>query len=681
MRAPTHGALWLLPLVVACTGPDADKGPHAPSVIVLVLDGVRTDELTATGTSDVTGTSGEAFATHTWDTLAPAGTVVRAIRNTGITITAPAHAALVTGHVETFANFPVDATIGPGLYRPTLPTIFEAARDQLGLEEAQVLLLANTELLEPIDRSLYPGAGAGAETYEVFDPETGHPVGEDAPVIEALLERIDTTAPRLAVVNLHDVDRAGHYGGGDAYQDGVAAVDEQIALFWDEVQAARPAYADSLLLIVTADHGRHRHDDDDGWHNHGDSCTGCREVPLIVIGGGAVAGEILEGTVTALDLVPGIAAHLGITMPWAEGLPNLALFPELEGDTREGDVAIAADGGLTAVQRWLDDAEQRSEVRVDDAIVSTAGVFAAEAPTVLDADGGGRVCFREQALEAVDETWPWVARCLARPSSGGDWQDIGFPDPEVAPFFRAALTERDGVTWAAWPYNPRAAGEPGVGGRIGLSVASWTPSGDGTEGGWSEAVTSPGIFPTDATIVPTDLGLIVAFGASFGDPDSRYTRHVRIVPVSLATGAAVLETEVNLTLEALLGEGARVELPALAADGERARVAMVGITDAGATIAAATSADAGRTWSEAVALPDGGPALPYLAPAWDGPEVVWGTLVDGAAHLCRATPGDTDAVCVDVGSPRLQSFVVADGVATVVRDAGTGAWEAATVTW
>ena len=39
MRAPAHRVSWLLPLVVACNGPGADKGPHAPSVIVLVLDG------------------------------------------------------------------------------------------------------------------------------------------------------------------------------------------------------------------------------------------------------------------------------------------------------------------------------------------------------------------------------------------------------------------------------------------------------------------------------------------------------------------------------------------------------------------------------------------------------------------------------------------------------------------
>ncbi|MDP2306294.1 MAG: alkaline phosphatase family protein [Pseudomonadota bacterium] len=657
----------------ACTGTEIDRAPHAPSVIVLVLDGVRSDEFTSASASDITGVTGEAYASRTWASVAPVATVVRTAYNTGITITAPAHAALVTGHVEPLANFPVDATLGPGLYRPLLPTIFEAARDQLGLPEEQVLLLANTELLQPIEHGLYPGLGLGAETVELFDEE-GHPSGEDAPVIDALLERFDTRLPRLAVVNLHDVDRAGHYGGGDAYIDGVSVVDEQVARLWDTLEAEYPGYTSTLLLIVVADHGRHDHDEDQGWHNHGDSCAGCRGLPLMVVGGGAAGGVILDEGVTALDLVPVIAAHLGITMPWAEGLPNPAVFPGFDGDVREGDVALAADGDLTAVQRWLDDPSRRSEVRVGDRVVSTAGVFAAEAPSVLAAEAGARVCFRELSLEPVDGLLPWVPRCLAE--TGGDWTEMGFPDPEVAPFFRAALAEREGVTWAAWPYNPRGAGEAGTGGRIGLAMAGWTP-----EAGWTDPVTAQAIFPTDPSIVVTDLGFVVAFGASFADPESRYTRHVRIVPVSLADGGFTLAAEVNITLAALLGEGARVEHPALAGEGERLRVAMVGITEAGASIAAATSADGGLTWSPAVGLPDGGAALPYLAPTWEGPEVVWGTLVDGSARLCRAAPGDTDARCVDVGSPRLQSFVVAEGAATVVRDAGSGAWETATVAW
>jgi hypothetical protein len=52
-----------------------------------------------------------------------------------------------------------------------------------------------------------------------------------------------------------------------------------------------------------------------------------------------------------------------------------------------------------------------------------------------------------------------------------------------------------------------------------------------------------------------------------------------------------------------------------------------------------------------------------------------------ARVLCRAAPGDAEPACVDIGSPRLQSFSVAGGAGTVVRDAGEAAWESAPVEW
>ncbi len=664
------GALVLL--LVGCK-PDPETTPHPPSVILIVLDGVRTDEFTGTFPSDATGVTGEAYAAETWATLAPAGTVVRAAHNTGITITAPAHAALVTGRVEPLANFPIDSALGPGLYRPTVPTIFEEARMQLDLSDAEVLLLANTELLSPIGSSVYPGLGEGAEVEEVWNPAIGLTATEDGPVVDRLLERIAEAPPRLALVNLHDVDRAGHYGEGDDYIEGVTLVDGILARLWNALESQHPDYAETLLLVVTADHGRHRHDDDQGWHNHGDACDGCREVPLFVVGGGAALGEVADARVAAIDLPSAMAAHLGIDLPWGEGLPSAAVFPEFDGAVRSGDVAIAADGSVQAFQRWIDDGDQRSEVWVGGALASTPGVFAAEAPSVLDTPEGVRVCMRELAFESTDGYYPWVARCLAE--LDGEWKDIGFPDPEVSPIWRAALAAREGVTWAAFPYNPRAAGTAGIEGRIGLGLTAWTAT------GWTVPVVNSTIFPTDAAITATATGLTIASGGSGPDPESRYTRKIKVFPVALGGEAPVWGDATFFTLEALLGGGARVEYPALAASGDAVRIAMLGLTESGGTIATATSVDGGALWSSAQALPSGGAPFPAIGPAWDGEDVVWAALDGDEAVLCRASPEDLAAACVAVGSSRIASFVAADGVATVVRDGGVGQWETAVVTW
>lgn len=666
-------ALLLLGGCKGCTATD----PLPPTVVILVLDGVRTDEFSGTAISDLTGMSGEAYAEETWRTVVPDGTIVRQGLNTGLTITAPAHVALLTGRNETFANFPVNTDIGPGLYRPELPTLFEEARAQLALPEDDVVLLANTELLSPVTASLYPGLGEGARYDLIIDEAKGTPANDDTPMFDALLELLDTH-PRLVMVNLHDVDRAGHYGEDDAYIEDVAKIDALLADFWAELRT-RPELTERLLLFVTTDHGRHRHDEHDGWQNHGDACSGCREVPLLLLGG-ARAGDERADIVVGQDLAPTAAAWLGIDLPWAEGIAFTEAFEDLDTPVRSGEVDIVAAGEREAVRVYASDRAARSEVYVDDELVSTPGVFAAEAPALTDAPDGPRVCFRELALDGGDTT-PWVARCLA----GGDagWTEMGFPDAEVSPFFRAALTERDGRTWVAWPNNPNGTTDLGAEGDIGLAIAAW----DATTG-WSERLWARAVFPTDTSIVATPRGLVVATTTSLTDPDQRYTRRIRVVPVNLGGASPVADEAVDIVLTETLGEDARPEHAALAADGDTVRLAMLGhaqVEGVGVTsVVALTSEDSGRTWSAPALLPDAGPPFPHLAPAWDGDALVWAVAPEAAgdpAQLCRAAPGDTVASCVALASGRVQSFAVRDGSATVIVDGGVGTWGRALVSW
>jgi hypothetical protein len=638
---------------------------------VLVLDGVRTDEFTSAEVSNLTGMTGPEWAPKTWGSVVGDATLVRAALNQGITITAPAHVAMVTGRAETFANFPLDPALGAGFYRPTVPTMFEEARTQLGLGADDVAVVANTELLYPITDGLYPGYGVGARFDEVFNPETGERSTDDADVMDELDAVLDAHPPRLTLVNLHQVDRDGHHGGEDDYKDDVQEIDGLVASFWNRLQARHPEYVANLLLIVTADHGRHRNDEPDSWHNHGDACDGCREVPLLLLGV-AHPGEELTHTVSNLDLAPTIAAHLGFDLPWGEGLPLDDVVDDLGGTVRQGDVAIATAGEHEATQRWVDDTEQRSEVVVDGTVLSTPGIYAAEDPALVETTTGALTCFRELSNVVTEGTLPWAPRCLAE--ADGTWTDVGFPDVEVGPFFRSAMVEREGRTWAAWPADPH--GDLGGEDGIGLAIEGWS-----ADAGWADRIWARAIFPTDVALAPTTHGLVAAVGTSLGDPDYRYTRRVRIVPVSLADGYPVADVAVDFTLTDLLGDDTRVEHPALTATGDEVRLALLGTSATGTVVATAASHDGGLSWDPAALLPSGGDPLPYLAPAWDGDEVVWGVLVDGAAALCRAAPGAPSAACVDVGSPRIHSFTVQDGIVTVIRDAGIASWERAVVVW
>ncbi len=675
-------AIPLAHLVAACgdanNGADrsrngVDTGPEPvwpASALIIVVDGVRTDEFSRTEPSDLTGDPGTELAAQVWATIAPHGTVIRTLLNTGVTITAPAHAAMLIGRAEPYANFPMDD--GVGTYRPVLPTLFEEATEQLALPEGQVVFMTNTALLEGLAHSLYPGAGDGAVWLDVPDPIEDGKGTTDAEVLDALQLRIQRDHPRLVVVNLHSVDRAGHYGEDGAYVTMVETVAQELAGFWNWLEREESSYADSLLLMITSDHGRHRPAGDDAWRNHGDSCSGCREVPFFLTGGGAEAGLELQGAYAHSDLMPTVAAHLGVTLPWAEGIPLSEAGNGFEGVIRSGEYNITAGGNVRAVQVWLDDREARSEVRVDDILVSTPGTMGAEAPVVVSSAIGDLVCFRE--LQQVRGDLPWVPRCLVR-HDAGEWLDIGFPDPEVNPYWRAAAAVRNDTMWVAWADNSTGVADLHKG-AVGISLAAWSAA-----KGWGSVLRLPAYFPTDATIAAVEGGVVVAFGTNDEEPDSRYTRHIRIVQYGVAAGVAEAASVTDLTLPDVVGLDGRVEFPALQARPGRLDLAFTAISDDAIAIMATNSVDGGATWAEPTRLPLAGAPLPHLSSAWDGPNVVWAVLADEGAILCRADPKSDAADCIPVGSDRLQSFAVNDGVATVVRDAGTASWETATLPW
>jgi hypothetical protein len=667
MRTARLALLATIAGLPACAG---RNDPDGPCVLLLVLDGVRTTEFSSTTTSPLTGTTGQEWAPETWKELAPQAAVVRSAINPGITITEPSHAEMFTSRVEPYANFPIEDH-DVGLYRPEHPTIFEEARAQLGLGEDDAVFVANTELLEGVTAGLYPGYDGGAR-YEMVTGPDDLPSSDDTDVFDTLKAEIDAGAPRVLVANVHDIDRAGHFGEEGAYQDNIQKVDKLLPDFWDWLQRRHPKYASNLMVVITSDHGRHDTGEDEDWRSHGDACSGCRQVPMLVLGSGAKAGEIVEGSITELDVMPTLAAHLGVDLPWGEGLPLTTLVDGVDGAVRSGDTDVSASRDLVGTRAWRDDPDARSEVRVGDTVLSTPGVFAAEAPSVLSGDADW-ACFRE--LDLSDETagaWPWVERCLRR---DGEWTDLGFPAEEVGPLTRVAMVEHGGGLWVAWNNNPNGIAELGSEYDVGLAVASWS------ETGWSARTLHGASFPTDPVMVPVGTAAVVAYATNHAGNDARNSRRVEVASVTHASDGLAIGEPTTFTLSGLLGDPIRVERPALGVVGDTVWLAMIGYGADDRAIAVASSADAGATWSAASLLPVAGDVLPNVSPAWDGEWCVWAALVDGDAQLCRAKPGDAAPACVPVGSPRIDSFAVHDGVATVSLDRDVGSWAITGVSW
>jgi hypothetical protein len=656
---------------------DVPKGatpirPGDPHVLVIVLDGVRVDECTRDTVSDITGVTGPEWADDIWADLAPDATVVRSIVNPVLASTAPGHAALLMGRAEPIFTVGFQQALGSGIYHPMLPTIFEETRLQLGWAAEDTVFLANTVVPQNITESLYPGYEAVPGTWSaVYEQGSTTAIEQDdTRIVNLLKDSIEAGPPPLYVINLHDADRTGHDGEDAGYEERVAEQDVRVAELWRWLKQNKPGYLDGLLLVVTGDHGRHRHALDGGWTNHGDSCAGCREVPLFLAGEGVAEGAVEEGSYSLLDVAPTIAAHLGVDLPWAEGLPLSPLVGGVSGG-RSGEIDVATSGGRVAARVWLDDFASRSEVRVDDEVVSTPGIFAAEAPSLLVGDAT-YVCFRELSLEPDAEDYlPWRPRCLVDQGSG--WEEMGFPTDAVGPFWRPTLVEHDGALWASWLHTPLTRGAYG---SDGVRLARWT-----AESGWStEQGLGTYFTTTDVTMTPTASGFLVAAVENDGDPEEPYTRHAAVWTFDADGRDDGVER--TFYLDELLSEPRRVERTALWADGDRVRLAMLAMDEDTRAVAVVESPDGGAAWGTPSLLPTEGELLVHLTPQWDDGAVVWGAMLDdGTAGLCRAVPGAAEAECVSTGSPRIDSFSVSAGVAAVSVDTGVGQWELGEVRW
>lgn len=189
--AALAGAVALPRLAAATpTAPDAD-------IYVLVVDGMRPDELTA-------------GLTPTLTMLADNGT--RFPNASAITVaeTLPNHAAMMTGVLAHRSGVPANTIYDPELGdtreldRPEdlwAPTVLDRVRTELGLTTATVL-----------SKRYLHGLFGGRASVQ-WDPVPQIPVTEHAPdlfTVTALKQVVTDHNPRLTFVNLGDVDRVGH---------------------------------------------------------------------------------------------------------------------------------------------------------------------------------------------------------------------------------------------------------------------------------------------------------------------------------------------------------------------------------------------------------------------------------------------------------------------------------------
>jgi hypothetical protein len=690
---------------------DSGAGGAVGHVVVLVMDGARIDETFGHGQS-VTDTVVEGGETErfTCDTeslqpelrarLLPEATVVGRAVATGVTITAEGHAELLTGRRVPLGNFPSDS--GPAEYRTEFPNLFELARTQLGDAVGAHHLVVNTVHLEAQRWSIAPGYGEDAGASYTFLSEEGsdtEPVDSDQPVVAQVQALLRDEAPRLIVANLHDMDRAGHYGGPDAYLDDVAAVDGDIAALWEFIQST-PGLADQTVLVLVADHGRHRKDEPLDYKNHNDHCAGCREIPMVLAGPGIRDGVETDALATLSDLGTTLAWLMGMDSPYADGrlLVEVLDAPPPAPHARTGSVAWARTDRLEAWEEQLDEVDRRSEVWVDGALLSSATATHAEAPTLLSTTtelGALDVaCWREMtvgsSVQAVDE-WKWTGQCRGR-VDGGAWSDLRFPTDPVWPFHRAVLAaDSGGRVWAAMTNNPN--GVTDLGPESGIQLLRWTEA-----GGWKgEELGNPDLYyATDLDLVVDGTDAWLAFSACMSENHGRYTRSIVIHKIEWSSDARqrwsrVWQTETAHAASFGLGSGGpgtaygRMERPALrAASDGGLDVAFLGTLPegGGTTVVRSHSADR-SSFQDLEELDSSRRVLPHVSPRWgeDG-SLVWARSdASGAAEVCRLGSADSAPTCQAAGGAAVLELAPWGAQTRVTVRGEDGSWSAVDLDW
>ncbi len=658
----------------------------AERAAILVPDGARIEETFGdadtwgAGYSDAAGGPTDRIMPEVRARLFGRGALAQPAYNVAITITAPAHADLLTGARLPFGHFPSEE--GAGRYRPLLPTLFELARTQLAVAEDQAVLTANTVHLQALDWSLHPGFGeAVGGTYAfVSDAEDPRrPNGFDTVVIDAVRSQLDAGAV-LVVANLHQIDRAAHYNPPQYVPD-VTAVDAPLADLWDWIEGGESGLEGRTVLAIAADHGRHRWDTttEFPWMNHGDQCSGCREIPLLLLGPGVRRGVVLTSPVLFEDLGVTVGWLLGLDMPLATGrVMTEALEGAPDGGDPTGLTRVHASGDLRAWQEALPDPANRSRVLVDGEAFADPDALLVEEPRVLRTAEADHLCYRSLRIRTDDREWRWQPHCWIR-SGGAGWSEMAAPADVVWPFWSPDLaTDSRGRLYlaASGNVNGNAEGPSTVSLLRWTAARGWEGTGDGSPNAWFPTHPSVAVDPSDA--------VWVAFATGDGVATGRYTRHVEVRPVTWETSGAQRWGAVDWRSPTTDARGTtleRVEDPALAVVHGTLTVACTGFAADGGRILAATR-DAKGAWSERT-LDESGLVLGTV-PAVFTPEgdLLWARLrTDGDVEVCRSIAAAGAPECTDTGFPCVEALAPWPGGATVTVSSGDRAWETLDLAW
>jgi hypothetical protein len=653
--------------------------------VIMVPDGTRIEETFGDETTWGEGYS-DAYDGPTAEILQQIraelfqqGAIAKPAYATGITITLPAHVDMALGKRTPHGHHPATAHM-PGVYRPELPTLWELLRSQDDSVPADKAgFTGNTVHMQAIDYSLYPGLGVELPgSYDFVDAMGGDDPGQkpaqDPPVIDRVIEHLQD-GWRIQLVNLHQIDRMGHYNP-DEHVPSIIEVDDDLNRMWNESIQGDPELADRTVMAIVSDHGRHRFEDTEPpWRHHGDGCSGCREVPMMLLGPGVRRGAEVEGPYVLEDVGATVGWLMGIQMPYATGL---VMTEMLEGSPdipqRSGPHALHSSGDLQAYQQFRDEAASRSEIVLDGTTFTNPEAIHVEQPKVLRTATADYACWREVTVGTDEAFWNWLPVCKQR-QHGGDWEGLGAaPAALVWPYWDPALAaDAGGRLHLAWSANVTGNAQASTG----VYLARWTAA-HGWEGG--DSYVDGSFFPVHPSLVIDEEGAAwVAWSAGSSDGQGRYTRHVEVHKVTWPVdGEQSWELSLSTGYSDAQGRSyERVDDANLSLVDGDLHLAYFAVSGEGTNLLSTKLVGGEGDWSSVHASDDSGRVFIHVRPQWSGDGwLYWARLGShGEAEVCRVhASAMTDAQCQGSGSPYLESLAPSGDGVLLTTSGGDRQW-------
>jgi hypothetical protein len=590
----------------------------------VILDGVRPSETFGTGTNPLNNEPVSSFFPDFRSDILPKGALFSSAFGTGVPVTGPAHCSLLTSSHLPFGHYPVGPTIGD--YVPELPTLFHALHH--ARPKAKALYVSNSEFVHPMIETLYPSENFEVAWNKVM--ENGDETTDDGLVLSETLRLMQESQPDLVAVNLHHVDNAGHNTKEPAnYLDAAPKIDTPLTEFWASLQKL-DYYKNTTIMVVSSDHGRHTED----YTDHGDSCLGCRQIPLFLVGPGIKAGTF-ENPAELTDIAPTLAAAMKLELPYAEGMVLDEILEESV-VSRSGTREVAGNAEV----RYGRDRALRRSLFWEDTQVSSPQAF--DAGGMVEA--GDLLCFREQ-LWGEAAPGAWEERCRF-----SDGTELEFPINEIPPYFLPGLVWQDSTLYSFFELNPegRVTQDPDP---MPLKLARYQ------NGGWEmpeiPLATYFPQWPLVGSVAPERL--IIAYSGSDDGLSGRLYRQLHVHTVDWpASGnprisaATTFETPERQERPALFVNGSAVKLAFLNASLEKVSVILV------------ESEDGGLSWGSPQVI-SGEAVLPHIPPVFteDG-DLYWVERGD-EAMLCEL------GGCEGLGAEELGSLSVRGGRVVVTR--------------